>query len=116
MTVKYDRAMIDLLREIRRHVTSDLKLNLKLANPDLLYELRDIYRSHDNAVINALIKELYFKAGPEWMIQLEEVNIEQKNVTLKVYRGHQQLVETAPEQGSSTNKTPKMYRGQPVDD
>lgn len=45
LTVKYDRAMIALLREIRRHVASEVKPSIKLANPDLLYELRDIYLS-----------------------------------------------------------------------
>lgn len=114
--MKYDRAMIDLLREIRRHVAIDLKASLKLANPDLLYELRDIYRSGNDAVINALIKEMFFKAGPEWMTQLEEELIQQKLVTLKVYRGQQELVETAPEQSTNENKKPKMYRGYPVVD
>ncbi len=116
LTVKYDRAMIDLVREIRRHVHSDLKPSIKLANPDLLYELRDIYRSGNNVIINALIKEMYFKAGPEWMAQLEQEVIEQKEFTVKVYRGHRQLAETAPEQSTSGEKKPKMYRGHPVVD
>lgn len=108
--------MIELLREIRRHINSDLKAKLKLANPNLLYELRDIYRSGDNVVINALIKELYYKAGPKWMTQLEEVIVEQEDTSVKVYRGQQQFVETAPEQRVSSNKKSKMYRGHPVID
>lgn len=117
LTVKYDRAMIALLREIRRHVASDVKPSIKLANPNLLYELRDIYRAADDVVVNALIKEMYFKAGPEWMTQLEEAIIEEKNLTLKVYRGSREVAERAeraPEQGSETKKKPKMYRGHPV--
>tara|TARA_R110002050_G_scaffold57423_5_gene129403 strand:+ start:334647 stop:334991 length:345 start_codon:yes stop_codon:yes gene_type:complete len=114
--VKYDRAMIDLLREIRRHVDSELKAELKLASPDLLYKLRDIYRSSDNAVINALIKELYFKAGPQWMVQLEEASVEQQQPSQKIYRGQPQFVEIAPEQGSGHVKKSKMYRGHPVID
>jgi len=116
LTVKYDRAMIALLREIRRHVATNVKPSIKLANPDLLYELRDIYRSGDDVVVNALIKEMYFKAGPEWMIQLEEALLEDKNLTLKVYRGSRELIEVAPEQGIKTKKKSKMYRGQPVID
>ncbi len=103
-----------MLREIRRHVGSDVKPSIKLANLDLLYELRDIYRSGDDVVVNAWIKEMYFKAGPDWMSQLEEAIIEEKNLTLKVYRGSRELAEVAPEQGRSTNKKPKMYRGHPV--
>tara|TARA_R110002049_G_scaffold302055_2_gene494600 strand:+ start:3539 stop:3823 length:285 start_codon:yes stop_codon:yes gene_type:complete len=91
LTVKYDRAMINLLREIRRHICSDVKPNIKLANPNLLYELRDIYRSGNNIVINALIKKMCFRAGPEWVSQLEEAAIEKKSVTLKAYRGSSEL-------------------------
>jgi len=108
--------MIDLLREIRRHVESDVKPILKLANPDLLSELRNIYHSDNNVVINSLIKELYFRAGPTWMAQLEQPSVEQDNSTVKVYRGQQAFVEIAPEKGSSTAKKPKMYRGHPVVD
>lgn len=114
LTVKYDRAMIALLREIRRHVASEVKPSIKLANPDLLYELRDIYRSGDDAVVNALIKEMYFKAGPEWVDQLEKAIIDEQDLTLKVYRGSRELAKVAPEQGSKSKKKSKMYRGHPV--
>lgn len=73
-----------------------------------------IYRSVDDVVVNALIKEMYFKAGPEWVGQLDEAIIEKKNLTLKVYRGSSELAEVAPEQGSKAKKKLKMYRGHPV--
>jgi len=125
LTVTYDRTMIALVKEIRRQVESDIKPSIKLANPDLLYELRNIYDSNDNAVLIALIKELYFKAGPEWMIQLKTPPVEEletkPDLTLKVYRGLQQLVESAPKESSNDQKKSnnsvknvKMYRGHPV--
>lgn len=61
-----------------------------------------------------MIKETYFKAGPEWMAQLDEAIMEEKNLTLKVYRGSRELAEVAPEQGSKTKKKPKIYGGHPV--
>jgi hypothetical protein len=68
----------------------------------------------DDVVVNVLIKEMYFKAGPEWMALLDEAIMEEKDLTLKVYRGISELAEIAPEQGSKTKKNPKMYRGHPV--
>jgi len=113
--------MIDLVREIRRHVSSDVKPTIKLANPDLLYELRSIYHSGSDIVVNALIKELYFKAGSEWTLEPEEQPLENKHLTTKVYRGQVQVIEVAPEkssealkEGASTTKKVKMYRGHPV--
>ncbi|MDO7597373.1 MAG: hypothetical protein MUQ51_08130 [Pseudomonadota bacterium] len=68
----------------------------------------------DDVVVNALIKKMYFKTGPEWMFQLDEAIIEEKNLTLKVYRGSRERAEIAAELGRKTKKNPKMYRGHPV--
>lgn len=121
LTVKYDKEMIDLVKEIRRHVDADLKPSIKLANPDLLYALRDIYLSGNDIVVNALIKEIYVKAGPDWILEQPKEPEEDKQLTVKVYRGHRQLIESAPQESemvpkdsSSEPKKVRMYRGHPI--
>ena len=118
MTVQFDRAMIDLVREIRRHVSSDLKPSIKLANPDLLYDLQAYYRQQSNTVVNTLIKELSSRAGEEWLARLEGEQNDHPRVVTRVYRGQAELVEVEPEAAPESSPVPKkstrMYRGQPI--
>ena len=115
MAVQYDRAMITLIREIRNHLKGDDKLGVKLANPELLTEIADIYQRPDLGVIlKALIHELFNHAGDEWREQLQKNQIEKRYVT-KSYRGVQQLIEAPKATGQKKESTrQRIYRGQVV--
>ncbi len=114
--------MIDLVREIRRRAPSEEKPSIKLANPDLFSDLIPWYQSTKDAVVRALIKELFYHAGETWsealdkVLEHDEVATNLKNVkyATKVYRGQTQLVEIAPKEASTSTSTQKMYRGQVI--
>lgn len=110
--------MIALIREIKQHVSPEQKPDIKLTNPSLLSELREIYLSADNVVLNALIKEVYVKAGPEWQLEPEESLHKETTVSKKMYRGHAVIDENPSKNTAATNKPKKvrMYRGHPVVD
>jgi len=113
LTIKYDRAMIYLIQEIRKSVNSNDKPDIKLANPHLLDNLRAIYLSSNNVVLKALIKELCFLAGVELLEQSTQI-VESESTIEKVYRGFDVLAALAPQLNESSTKKVKMYRGHPV--
>ena len=131
MAINFDRAMIELVREIRRRVPSDIKPGIKLANPDILNELTDVYFSTQDVILKTLIKELFERAGEPWPTRLlkEEATPQYQ---AKVYRGNTQLTETPrseakpsdtkennsanPEEATSQkpNKRTRIYRGRVI--
>ena len=125
--VNFNKAMIDLVREIRRRAPADAKPGIKLANPELLTEMIPWYRSTNDSVAKALLKELYTLAGDDWLEQLQEtkpavasapvsgatIEKDGKRYITKVYRGQTQLVEV-PMPQAETAATQKIYRGQVV--
>ena len=117
--MNFNKPMIDLVREIRRRAPSDFKPGIKLANPELLSELIPWFHSTKDAVVKALVKELFSLAGDEWIEKLDqppstpEGDSEEKYIT-KVYRGQTQLVEVPAEKSSAEAATERIYRGQVV--
>lgn len=120
--MNFTKSMIDLVREIRRRASSTEKPNIKLANPDLFSDLIPWYQSTNDAVVKALIKELFSLAGDSWPERLEipvgfndhsEDSIDVRYVT-KVYRGQTQLVEVGIKEVSEEPSVQRMYRGQVV--
>lgn len=111
----YSKPMIDLVLEIRRRVRSQSKPGIKLANPDLLSELIEIYADSRDTVLRTLIKELLTLADGDWLHHLEAPVGETPKTTVKVYRGQVSLEEkeSSPEPGSKSeaSKTPRYYRG-----
>lgn len=113
MAVNYDRAMIDLVREIRRRVSSEAKPGIKLANPEILNELAKIYFETQDPILEALIKELFARAGDPWPALLEQPGDGPQYQT-KVYRGQATLVEKPSSDGATKPKAKRMYRGQEI--
>ena len=129
--MNFSKSMIDLVREIRRRAPSEHKPGIKLANPELLSELLPWYQSSTDAIVKALIKELFTQAGDEWSQKLyllehgEEpaesgktsdgvIHKDGKRYVTKVYRGQTQLVEVATESTAPAEAPVRMYRGQVV--
>lgn len=123
--MNYSKAMIDLISEARRRAPSEDKPSIKLANPDVLFELNTLYHNSNDAVLRAIIKEAFLLAGDPWPQKLQETEAEpepaeeevaQPRYITKVYRGQTQLIEVPPESVSKEEKeVPKrIYRGQVV--
>jgi hypothetical protein len=125
--------MIDLTMEIRRRVTSELKPSVKLANPEMFFELAAYYAKTPDVVCKALIKELFSLAGDNWPDRLDAAKPTetQAKPQTKIYRGQVSLVDApilqqwgkslnegllvAQRQEGDTHKPQRYYRGQPVD-
>ena len=117
MTIHYDRAMIDLVREIRKRVPSDAKPGVKLANPELFDELLIIHTNSKDVILNTLIKELFERTGKEWSGRLEKAQQASPTYQAKVYRGQIQLEEKPKVTESSENSKEsrkRIYRGRVV--
>ncbi len=122
--MQYSKPMIDLVYEIRRRVSSDLKPAVKLANPDMLSELAACYADSRDTVTRALIKELLQLAGPPWNRMLEEEKVDLPRQVTNIYRGQFSLVESggqktgsnaqAEQKAESPGKRQRIYRGQLV--
>lgn len=124
--MNYSKAMIDLISEARRRAPSEDKPSIKLANPDVLFELNTLYHNSNDAVLRAIIKEAFLLAGDPWPQKLQETEVEpepeeeevanQPRYITKVYRGQTQLIEVAPESSVKEEKEPpkRIYRGQVV--
>lgn len=122
--MQYTKPMIDLVYEIRRRVTADLKPGIKMANPDLLYELAEYFQSTKDTITKALIKELLALAGTDWqrLLEPQPEPVSHPKQVVKVYRGQTQLV-AAPADTTShdllqstigATKPQRIYRGQPI--
>ncbi|MGH1374457.1 MAG: hypothetical protein ACRBBW_20640 [Cellvibrionaceae bacterium] len=120
--MNFTKSMIDLVREIRRKAPSEEKPSIKLANPDLFTDLVPWYHSTKDAVVKALIKELFNHAGGHWLGLLEkdtmtrntETEAEGVQYVTKVYRGQTQLVEIRNQDATTSKASQKVYRGQVV--
>lgn len=115
--MQYSKPMIELVFEIRRFVSSDLKPSIKLANPELFSELQRLYHNAADAVTRALIKELFNLAGSPWPDRLES-NEPSTPQTLRVYRGGTQLIDkpTSETPKAAIKRKTRIYRGQVVTD
>lgn len=118
--MNYSKAMIDLISESRRRASSEDKPSIKLANPDVLYELNTIYHKSSDTVLKAIIKETFNLAGEGWPDKLVESTTEENinngpRYITKVYRGQTQLIEISSNENPGDKKRKeRIYRGQVV--
>ncbi|WP_370980376.1 hypothetical protein [Agaribacterium sp. ZY112] len=112
--MNFSKQMIDLVKEIRRRSSSDIKPSIKLANPDLMPELVKMYQESNDAVSKALIKELCHLSGEGWSDALSKPKQEEKRLKTNVYRGQTSVTEVKPQNQESPKKTKQVYRGRVV--
>lgn len=115
--MQYTKPMIDLVYEIRRRASADMKPGIKLANPEMLQELAGFYHHCKDTITKALIKELLHLAGDIWPQQIEQPqSVPNKQVT-KVYRGQISLVDAKliADVPTPASRPQRIYRGQIVD-
>ncbi|GAB2189651.1 hypothetical protein [Sessilibacter sp. MAH2] len=115
--MQYTKAIVDLIQEARRRAPSEFKPSIKLANPEVLSILLDLYKKSTDSVFKALVKEVFSLAGGVWSTRIGEleqtgkVDVEE-SYSVKVYRGQTRL---EPKTASEDIKKPKMvYRGRVV--
>ena len=117
--MQYSKAMIDLMKEARRRAPTDQKAAIKLANPDVLAVLLDIYQLSRDAVFRAIVKELVELAGEPWYSRLKtpEKKVEGGGYIVKSYRGVTQLLDRPEPEVSAAKREhsrKRVYRGQVV--
>jgi hypothetical protein len=120
--MQFTKPMIDLVYEIRKHVHSDLKPQVKLANPELMPLLIDSYQeSSCDTITKALIKELMSLAGEDWMarIMAPSDNAGKTSAPKRSMFSYRGLVrhEDGPNDSTSSVKSAKpvrIYRGRVV--
>jgi hypothetical protein len=122
--MQYTKAMVDLIQEARRRAPSEDKPSIKLANPDVLFELLRLYQKSTDAIFKALVKEVFNLAGDPWPERLQAKPEEKKKAAkdevpegyvVKVYRGQTVLERKASSADKPESSRPKrMYRGQAV--
>lgn len=78
--MQYTKAIVDLIQEARRRAPSEDKPSIKLANPDVLFELLRLYQKSSDAIFKALVKEVFNLAGDPWPERLEAKPKEKKEV------------------------------------
>jgi len=113
--VDFDRAMIELVREIRRRVTSDVKPDIKLANPYLLSCLQVIHGQTQDVILKTLIRGLFERAGAGWLEQLAQPALaDTPQLVARVYRGQVSHSEAPAKSVGKSAGVQRIYRGQPV--
>lgn len=119
--MQYTKALVDLIQEARRRAPNEAKPSIKLANPNVLYELITLYQQSSDAVFKALIKEICNQAGEEWAERLEQPaeanpSTSEEQYTLRVYRGKTILEPKRPTEEAKENLSRKqrIYRGRVV--
>lgn len=115
----FNKAMIDLVKEIRKRVSANDKPSIKLANPELLNELIPIYHGTKDTILSTLIKELFERAGDDWSERLKRQEQSEERYVTQVYRGQVRVVkaedEAKPDESEAKEAGSKrIYRGQVV--
>ncbi|MEQ9022553.1 MAG: hypothetical protein RLN82_07305 [Pseudomonadales bacterium] len=123
--MQYTKAMVDLIQEARRRAPSEDKPNIKLANPDVLFELLKLYQKSSDTIFKVLVKEAFHLAGDPWPARLEDKRKAEQmeeevpeGYVVKVYRGQTVLERKANspdnKRKSESTRPKRMYRGQVV--
>lgn len=113
--MQFTKPMIELVYEIRRFGPSELKPDIKLANPELFNVLHDYYHQGANAVNKALIKELFHLAGSPWPERLANAEANKPAQTVRVYRGQVQVQDKLQDTTKTEeNRKKRVYRGQVI--
>lgn len=117
--MQYTKPMIDQVFQIRKAAPDHLRAQIKLANPNLLDVLADIYRGLQDKLLRELIQQLMSMAGPSWLSLLENPPPESRpNHSQQIYRGQVRadaagVVAKSPVRQDGREKT-VIYRGQVV--
>ncbi|MCJ8314022.1 MAG: hypothetical protein HRU38_17840 [Saccharospirillaceae bacterium] len=115
----YTKPMIELVMQIRKWMPSELKPDVKLANPNLFNVLAQHYHNNCEVITKALIKELFSLAGGNWPVLLQTQAAVKPKSRIKVYRGQTTLEDKPAEltlNKNTANKPKRMYRGVVIQD
>lgn len=117
--MQYTRPMVELVMQIRKWMPSELKADVKLANPNLFNILALHYHDKCDVITQALIKELFNLAGDKWPDLLKYPESPKPKSTVKIYRGQTRLEEKPPEvqlNNAAIKKPTRFYRGVAIQD
>lgn len=137
--MKYTKSVIALVFEIRKKVPPQFRDNIKLSNPQLDIEFIGLYKTTDDVIVQALIKEVLLQMGSESIglisPQTSQTNKTQKNKPrkkVKIYRGKEiemdnleaseeppilkTLASSKVNEDGQRKKAKRIYRGKVVED
>ncbi|MBB6521939.1 hypothetical protein [Pseudoteredinibacter isoporae] len=107
--MRFNKHMIDLLREIRRRVPSHQKPSIKLANPELIDELYIAYEQSRDSICQLLIREFIEQNRSLGEPLREDRNT--RHVTIPQLSG---ATKVEPE-NQKAERPKRVYRGQIVE-
>lgn len=110
----YTKSMIEHVQQIRKMLPNDMRPQIRLANPDLLDQLSELYWELPDLLIKEKIERLMHQAGPAWADLLQRQDKPHPRAS-RTYRGVE-LPETPKQKPDRKNphKSKLMYRGQPI--
>ena len=114
----YTKSMIEHIFLIRKVAPSHIRVNIKLANPDLLDYLAQTYIELQDAKLKSLIERLLGMAGPAWLALINGVTNGPSRENQHIYRGRN--LDTSAPSPSQNSKSPhvhkqtRIYRGQVI--
>lgn len=111
--MRFNKHMIDLVREIRRRVPSHQKPSIKLANPELIDELNLAFEQSKDTICKLLIREFV-----EQNRELDEPLLDtSESIKPKVSVDSLESNKDSDKRGLTPNSTrPKrVYRGQVIE-
>lgn len=88
----YTKAMVDLINEVRRRVPDKTKAVIKLANPNIIDVLIELYFESYDSALQTLIKEIVTLAGEPWSTQFAQLIREEDNLELEAQTKAKSLV------------------------
>lgn len=102
--MRFNKHMIDLLREIRRRVPSHQKPAIKLANPELISELYDAFEQSRDSICKVLIRE-FIEQNRSLDEPLYDINANRKVGITKLPQAEK----------NKDNRPKRVYRGQIIE-
>lgn len=111
----YTKSMIEHVQQIRKMVPLEVRPRIRLANPDLLDQLSNLYWELQDSLVNEKIETLMKLAGPAW-VDLLHAKPSPPHCK-RTYRGvplEEEVKENINAPVHSTGKSKVMYRGHRV--
>lgn len=110
--MQYNKAMIDLVFQIRRAAPEDIRSQIKLSDPNLLTALPDAYPNFADSQLRNMVLQLLKLAGPSWEAEIQK---RERPESGRMYRGQatELIQQKLPRPTTSRPKT-IIYRGRVI--
>lgn len=108
--MRFNKHMIDLVREIRRRVPSHQKPSIKLANPELIDELNIAFEQSKDSICKLLIREFV-----EQNRELDEPLLDSTHVIESKVQAPSSTEPNNAKPAAKSTRPKRVYRGQVIE-